>query len=96
MKIRLKCIVVRFLEKLAVLAISFSEAKSSVCDDLVDSDVVIIESSEEEISTLVPGQASATNRCGLLFTIRVNGGSLNVNDELFGWEIPDLDSMLSS
>lgn len=65
-------------------------------NDLVDSDVVVVETGEEEVSALVPGQTGASNWGWLLFSVGVNGDSLEVNDELLGGEIPDLDTVVST
>ena len=71
--------------------------KGSCSDnDLVDTDVVVGETSEEEVSALVPGETGATNWLLLLFVLWVKWGSLEVNNEFLGWEIPDLDSGFST
>lgn len=79
-----------------MLANSSSEWISSGSDDLVDSDVVVVETSEEEVSALVPGQAGATNGGLLLLSGGIDGGGLDVNDELLWRKIPNLDAVLGS
>lgn len=79
-----------------MLANSSSEWISSGSDDLVDSDIVVVETSEEEVSALVPGQAGATNRGILLFARGIDGRGLDVDDELLWGKIPNLDAVIGT
>lgn len=73
-----------------------SRGCSFLGNDLVDSDVAIVETSEEEVSALVPGQAGASNWGFLLFSVCVNWDGCEVNDEFLSGEIPDLDTVIGS
>ena len=60
--------------------------------DLVDSDIVVGETSEQEVATLVPCETGASDGGLALFVLGINGASLDVNNELLWGEIPDLDT----
>jgi len=63
-----------------------SSRKRSLSDnDLVDTNVVVGETGEEEVSTLVPCETCATNWFLLLFISWINWRSLEVNNEFLGW-----------
>lgn len=78
------------------LANCSSLRRSSVSNDLVNSDVTIVETGEEDVSALVPCQAGASNWGLLVFSVGINWGSLDVNNEFLGWEIPNSDAVVST
>ena len=65
-------------------------------NDLVDTNVVVSETSEEEVSVLVPCETGAADGFLLIFVSCINWGSLEVNNEFLGWKIPDLDTGVST
>lgn len=73
-----------------------SSIYSFLSNDLVDPNVVVIKTSEKEVSALVPCQAGAADWGSLLLLVSINWGGLDVNNELLGWEIPDLDTVIGT
>jgi len=73
-----------------------SRKRSLGNNDLVDTNVVVCETGEEEISTLVPCETSATNWLLLLFVSWIDWRCLEVNNEFLGWKIPNLNSSFST
>lgn len=66
-------------------------------DDLVDSDVVVGETGEEQVSALVPCETGAADGLGVLGGVGAfHGGGLELHDELFGGEVPHADAGLGS
>lgn len=73
-----------------------SRRESSGNNDLVDSDISIGETGEEEVSWFVPCETGAANWFLLLFVLWINWGGLEVNNEFFAWQVPDLNSGFST
>ena len=65
-------------------------------NDLVDTDVVVSESSEQEVAFFVPCEAGAADGSFAHLLVGVEWGGHNVGDECFGWEIPNLNTLLGS
>ena len=64
--------------------------------NFVDPDVVVGESSEQQISALVPGQGGAPNWFLHLLLVGVQGGGSNVHNDLLAGQVPHLDALLGS
>lgn len=74
---------------------SKARGSSSIGDDLVDTDVVVCEAGEQNVTVLVPGQGGAANG-GSSLLIGVDRGNLDVSNELLRGEIQNLDALLGT